>query len=525
MTAVPPPAAPLEKGDVVRRSILWVVGGSVLAFLLLAFMPPRLAAYVHDALIQLEGAWRLEQGMRIHDGMHTPMGALYPLLLQLGIKLFGPMPRAFLVPALLPLPFVAWGGWRIFSTRFGPRTAALLTLFLVAVLVGPTCLGDPELFHENWLRTTFGMQYNRVFWPFATLLAAVCLVPRRVEPTARESRGDAIWAGVLLALCFFGKVNFFIAGLPVVAIAAWLNRADRRWLAYAAGGFAAVTLVFVAFGVPLLAYLGDLSVLSRAQSLQDRAQQIVILMMVNLAYVIGIAIFFMALRGQGPRWLPLAAVVMGGYGILITSANYQEHLIPPLVVALFVLAEHTRRDEFGQGRELRRMTEAASVAVTLWWIGVTLFSFFPPYWDLPAYLRREPLGVTANASSPFLRASIIPEGSPPDPIVRVMDKQARNATRLFGKNARVFRVGWYNVIPVLRQAPSPSGLLWYHDGRTVTRKTLPPPQRELKNVDGIIWPVQLEETDQLIAREYARYISQFFVPLDTDDTATYWRRR
>lgn len=524
MTAVPPTAAAPEGVVNLRRSVGWVVWGSLTFFLLLAFMPPRMAAYAHDALIQLEGAWRLEQGMRIHDGMHTPMGALYPLLLQLGVKIFGPMPRAFLVPGLLPLPFVAWGGWTIFRVRFGPRTAALLTLFLVAILVGPTCLGDPELFHENWLRTTFGMQYNRVFWPFATLLAAVCLVTRRIEPTAREVRGDAIWAGVLLGLCFFGKVNFFIAGLPVVATAAWLNRADRRWSMYAAGGFAAVTLVFVAFGVPIFAYLGDLSVLSRAQSLQDRAQQILVLIMVNLAYVVGIGAVLLGLRGQGRTWLPIAGMVMGGYGILITSANYQEHVIPPLVVALFVLAEHTRRHE-STGRELRRMTEAASVSVTLWWIGSTLFSFLPPYWSLPAVWRGERTGVTANAYSAFLRATIVPEGSAPEPVVKLMDKQARTSDRLFGRKARVFRVGWYNVLPVLRQSPSPSGLLWYHDGRTVTQKTLPPPQGELKGVDGIIWPTELEETDQLIAKEYKLYISQFFVPLDTDDTATYWRRR
>ena len=100
----------------------WVVGGTAVLFLLLALMPLRLSAYAHDAMIQLEGSWRMEQGLRIHDGVHTPMGALYPLLLQFGIKLFGPLPRAFLVPALLPLPLLAWGGWRVFRPRFSART-------------------------------------------------------------------------------------------------------------------------------------------------------------------------------------------------------------------------------------------------------------------------------------------------------------------------------------------------------------------------------------------------------------------
>ncbi|MGV3614010.1 MAG: hypothetical protein ACO1SV_01625 [Fimbriimonas sp.] len=512
------------EADVVRRSARWVVAGSILAFLLLAFMPHRLAAYAHDALIQLEGAWRLEQGMRIHDGVHTPMGALYPLLLQLGIKLFGPMPRAFLVPVLLSLPFVAWGGWTIFRPRFSSRTAALLTLLLVAVLIGPTCLGDPVQFQENWLRTTFGMQYNRVFWPFATLLATVCLVTRRAPPSPRELRTDGVVAGLLLGLCFFGKVNFFVAGLPVVLTAIWLHRADRRWVAYVAAGFAAVTVVFMLLGVPLLAYLGDLTVLSRAQSLRDRAGQLLILTLVNVAYIVGIAGVMFALRGKGRAWLPYAALGMAGYGILITSANYQEHLIPPLVVALFVLAEHTRRDK-GTGRDLRRLTGAVSVTVAVGWIGFTLLSFLPPYAALPALLRNEAVGVTAGAYSPFFRASQVGEGAATERIVRMMDKQARACDRLFGKKARVFRVGWYNVLPVLRQAPSPSGLLWYHDGRTVTRKTLPPPERELKGVDGIVWPTELEETDQLVAEEYKLYISQFFVPMDTDDTATYWRRR
>jgi hypothetical protein len=524
MAAVDMSVPAVSEADTARRAARWVIAGSALGFVLLAFMPMRLAAYAHDALIQLEGAWRLEQGMRIHDGVHTPMGALYPLLLQLGIKVFGPMPRAFLVPALLPLPFVAWGGWTILRTRFSPRTAALLTLFLVAVLLGPTCLGDPEQFGENWLRTTFGMQYNRVFWPFATLLAAICLIPRRNAPTPRESRLEGVLAGILLALCFFGKVNFFVAGVPVVLVAAWLNRADRRWLAYVAGGFVAVTAVFVALGVPLLAYLGDIGALSRAQSLKDRASQVAYLSFVNLEYVVAIVAAVFALREKGRAWLPFAALIMLGYGIVITSANYQEHVIPPLVLALFALAEYTRRDESG-GRDLRKIAGTVSSAIAAGWIGFTLLSFLPPYASLPAVLRGRPQGVTAEAYSPFLRASIVGDGSASAPVVQVMDKEAEACDRLFGKKARVFRMGWYNVLPVLRQAPSPSGLLWYHDGRTVTRKTLPPPERELKGVDGIVWPVELEATDQLIVNEYGPYISQYFVPLDSDEFATYWRRR
>lgn len=503
---------------------LAVIGGTVVGFLLLLCMPARLSAYPHDALIQLEGAWRLAQGQQIHANMHTPMGALYPLLLELGVRLFGPLPRAFLVPVLLPLPVLVWASWRVFSVRFSPWASAALCLMIVSILVGPTCLGDPVAFGQNWLRTTFGMQYNRLFWPFATLLAAVCLMPRRVSPSAHQVREDGIFAGVMLGFCFFGKVNFFIAGAPLVAVAFWRCSDRVSWLKGFALSLAAVFAGFWVLNVPIADYLADLRLLTKAQSPVDRLRQIGILAAVNIESVIGIVAVVGALRDRRRTWLPVVAVILLVYGIFVTSANYQERAIPTMVLAIFVLREHFHRLDT-VGSDTRRMADKIAYASAGGWIAWTLLSFCAPYGMAVDAMLGRPSVAIPNLYSPYYRASLIPVGSAAEAIVLQTDKQAKKCDELFGKKAIVFRVGWYDVLPVLRQAPSPSGLLWYHNGRTVTRETLPPALRELKGVDGVVWPREPDENDQMLVEEYGPIIQKYFVPLAADDTATYWRRR
>jgi hypothetical protein len=509
--------------DVEAKAKVSVVAGGIVAAILLAMMPMRLAAYAHDALIQLEGAWRIHQGMQIHEGVHTPMGALYPYLLVLGIWLFGPMPHAFLVPALLPLPLVCWLGWTILRPRFGPRTTALLTLFLVAILVGPTCLGDPVAFGINWQRTTFGMQYNRVIWPFATLLGALCLIPPRAVGETSQRR-EALLIGLLLGICFFGKVNYFLGGAILALIALFRCRDRGIFVGWATLGFAGVTIFFAALNVPLGSYLYDLWDLGRAQSTLDRLQQVGVLVGVNFEYLVVIGAIRFALGNRGRGWLMTAAIILVGYGVVVGSANYQERVLPPLILALFAVAEHMRREAW-PGGDLTRIARVISVGYAGGLVLFTGLAFFPAYAYLPEIAHGQWPGVTENAHAPFYLGSLVPEGSASEATVRLTDKQANACDRLFRKGAVVYRLGWYNVLPVLRQAPSPRGLLWYHGGRTVTRETLPPPSRELQGVDGIVWPKNVDKEDELIIEAYKGYVTQYFVLLDADETASYWRRR
>lgn len=510
--------------EVERRCMAVVAWGTLLLCALIGFMPMRMEAYAHDALIQLEGAWRIHQGLRIHEGVHTPMGALYPYLLALGIHLAGPVPQAFLVPAILPAPFVVWLSWLIFRRRFGPKTTVLLCLFMVSILVGPTCLGDPENFGANWLRTTFGMQYNRTVWPFATLLATLCLIPPRVSMDVRGQAKEAVIAGLLLGLCFFGKVNYFVAGLVVAIFPLFRVKSRSLSIACGLGAFGAVVLIFVALNVPMAAYLDDLVQLGRAQSMLERIQQIGVLLAVNLEYVMTILVLRIVFRDRGRAWLPNAAILLVFFGIIVASANYQERMIPTMIIALFAMAEHVRRTP-EISRDLRRVTGNVAAVFCAGWIGVAVIAFGPPYALFLQIRTGEWPGITGRAHSAFYRASIVPKGSAAEAVVKSTDQQARACDRLFGKDAVVYHMGWYNVMPVLRQAPSPRGLLWYHGGRTVTKDTLPPPERELAGVDGIVWPQVVEGEDTLIVEAYRQYVTQFFVPLDADDTASYWRRR
>ena len=514
----------LTAQEIERVSAFLYVLGCLFLASLAAFMPMRMSVYAHDALIQLEGAWRIHQGLRIHEGVHTPMGALYPYLLALGIQFVGPLPQAFLVPALLPLPLLAWLSWLVFRPRFGPKTTVLVSLLMVAILVGPTCLGDPVDFLNNWTRTTFGMQYNRTIWPFASLLAILALVPPRLPREKRERRIEALIAGLLLAICFFGKVNYFVGGVLVIGVGWWRTRHQLGTASLGLISFVAVVLVFVALNVPMRAYLSDLIVLGRAQSAADRAKQVFVLIGVNLEYVLTVAALWFANRKSPDRWLMNMSVLLVVFGVLVASANYQERMIPTMLLALFVLAEHVRRQPQPH-RILRRISGNLAAVFGAGWIATTIASFVPAYALLPQLTGSGWPGITTYAHSGFYRSAIVPAGSDAQPVVESTDRQARACDRLFGKSAVVYHMGWYNVMPVLREAPSPRGLLWYHGGRTVTRETLPPPDRELAGVDGIVWPRIVDREDTLIVEAYRSYVTQYFVPLDADDTASYWRRR
>lgn len=211
-----------------------------------------------DALHLADILLRMAQGQALHGDVMTPIGimAFAPMHLLgpggLGLPLGQSLLAAQALVAAVLLPAALWVG----LSRLGGAAAGLFALVIVVfctALVHGQAQTEPSI----------SMHYNRWAWAvaFCAILAAV------LPPVHRRSAlADGLVIGGAMAVLALGKITYFVAFAPAVAVALAL-RGDRAAMGWSvAAGLAVAGAVTLWQGVGYWpAYLGDLLAVSGSE--------------------------------------------------------------------------------------------------------------------------------------------------------------------------------------------------------------------------------------------------------------------
>lgn len=352
-----------------RPHALLISGAAVLAAALPLGLTPAvfLNDMPDDALIPLDGAWRMAHGHRPHVDFLTPVGDLYYAILAMASWWTGPGdPRLLAVANAivgLPVLLLAWVATRDRLTE-PLRVAALIAVSLCAM--SPRSLDSASLIG-------FNAMYNRWGWALSFVALCALLLPaRRPAPADGGPRSLPLPELAVLAVCVVAVAWIKVTFLALIGAGAALSLVcvpENRRLLWGIGAGALIT--GLTFATPLgLAYLADLALAADAAAggpgllRGDRLQP---LLMVNLAEIaLIVAVSFALLRTARPAEEAAASrdvlsmVGVTGAGLLVGSQN-NDATVPVLAVALLIGAVRLHARE---GRPLPTVL-AAAVAFAL----------------------------------------------------------------------------------------------------------------------------------------------------------------
>lgn len=224
-------------------------------------LPLPQIGFAQDLGVMLDAGWRYYQGQRTHADYHSPLGPLFAIIFGLPMKLGGPTYSSMkLLPAVVTAVFTAWTVV-VCSTTVHPWPRACLAAAIGAASGGLFHLGFPVE------ALSFAVFYNRVGFGLLCIIGLSSLLPRATDglPRAVPSIRDTSIA-VASGMCFFLKVNFFIAALPFWLATTLLHRRTRRdyaWFAVALVGTCAFFLNEIGFRLDRMLF--DLSMAADAR--------------------------------------------------------------------------------------------------------------------------------------------------------------------------------------------------------------------------------------------------------------------
>lgn len=298
-----------------------------------------------DLLFNLAGAWHLHVGHVPHVDFHEPVGQLSFLLTDVGFRLVGVGPRAFLAGTVLVVVTLFIAASTIALRRLPPLPAAIFVMFVCLLALMPTNVGDKPTAH------TFAMSYNRYGWSCISVLFLILFVPSR--PWRWGNAADiAVAAGLLIAM-FYLKMTYFLVGIAALLVAALvcthIRHAPRGWCAL---GLGAITLAAApvnhAYWVDLFAAAGagqmrDVFTDYFDNFLQYKAEY--------APYFAALAVaLWMWRRKDAPLRLPVATGFIFVAAAALLSQNAQVHGVPAAVVIAFLFYALLRKQHLQQRR-------------------------------------------------------------------------------------------------------------------------------------------------------------------------------
>lgn len=486
--------------------------------------------WVQGIFIHLNAISHIEGGSLPHIGFSTPIGAFYYLAFYL-TTFFAP-PSAYTavyangIVASLAMVLALLAGYR----RLHPGWTSLLALYVGILAVAPRQLGA--------LFISFNASYNRWSWAFFAVLAVVVSIPRSQSGRTRAAVIDGVLSGILVALLFFTKATYAVAGLGLIVASVLTIRRNARPLLYIAATaamlLASIVVVQITFGI-VVPYLSELQRAAQVPGV-SRFQQLIM-----IAYITGpdvILIFLIAAiaiiaSGSKPtldRAIYLLALVFSG--ILLSTQNHlalEVPLVPITALVAFILfVSHSSGFAASQW-----IASAAAAAVLLLFMrpivvdaaSIVEESFAPaaggPDVDWLNDTALKDLAFRPAKSNVLEAGNCL--GSPPAVLldrdfVAVWGDGVRLLNKHSSGGSRVLSLSWTNPFPVLTGGPPVRhDLSWWDPGRTFSSTIHPPAETLFRDIDFVLIPKYLiahEPTTQMMLSVYGADIERRYKLLE-----------
>ena len=315
------------------RKVLGLAALPVVASIWALLSPPVVLSHemTWDLLFNLAGAWQLHFGHVAHVDFHEPVGELNFLLTDVGFRLVGFGPSAFLVGSVLMAVALFVAAASVAWRRLPAVPAAIFIVFVCLLALMPANVGDRPTAYS------FAMSYNRYGWSCISILFLVLFLPAR--PARRGDIVDIVVAAALLAAMFYLKMTYFLMGGAALLVAAFVcphvRRAHAGWTAVTIGAFA---LAVAPFNRP---YWADLLAAAGAgqvrNELSDYINDFLAYAGEYAPYIAALAVaLWMWRRKDAPLRLPVATGVILIASAALLSQNAQTHGLPAAVVIVLL---------------------------------------------------------------------------------------------------------------------------------------------------------------------------------------------
>jgi hypothetical protein len=337
-----------------RAWVALVLGLTAFAAVFCFMGAPAMNGRPWDVPILLDVAWRIAHGQVPHRDFYSAVGDLPFYVTWLGMKVSRPCMSAITYGNVFVMVFLGVAMMAVLRRRTGAFYAAAMSLFVALLAVTPRPLGD------SYDYTDYAMLYNRYGEAFVALFAAIIFIP----PVPEAGRGLVAWietafAGAILAVLFFCKLNYFVLGLGFCAVACLFGRlGPGRALLCLSSAAACFGAMLAATHIPAASVLHDEMTMMAGQGeiLRDRLHSLVAHGVRGLIYlpVIGLLVWEMAGKQDAHDallkqiWRPaLVMMSLWAGAVLLITTNCQLDQMPLLALAGLYGAEMIRRGTTG----------------------------------------------------------------------------------------------------------------------------------------------------------------------------------
>ncbi len=141
----------------------------------------------NDALLLLDGAWRIVNGQIPHRDFYIALGPLQYMIAAGGIWLTGFTPKGLSVGIAIVGLLVGIWGWRISRVRMPRVPALLVTAWLVLTA---TC---PAFLDSTPNTVSCAMIYNRLGYALLAIVLVECAFAHERSSSGAEYRAARLW--------------------------------------------------------------------------------------------------------------------------------------------------------------------------------------------------------------------------------------------------------------------------------------------------------------------------------------------
>lgn len=491
--------------------------------------------YGHDAIVFLNGAWKVRCGIWPNAGYASALGALNPWLYAAGMFVLGP------TAAVLPIcnVTVAVGLGLLAWTVARCRLPALPALFFA--LTQTLVAAAAHLLRYDYFAATYDGYYNRQGYALASILLLLLFLPREQEEDGERGQGaDGRLAGAILGVMLFSKISYFMAGVGLCAVAALSQRpfSQVRW----GNTLAAFGIVFIAclplIGFDLPGMLRDLRMAAGARRGDPASDLTFPRFFEGLTFLwveIGLlATAHLALpasgggrrapTGESPGWAAFAGLVGLCLFIHLTNAPGGEKSENPLLASwLFVVLGRGLPAGKKAAREKPAMLCGLLGVLWIFTFGTSLQSLCWSNWPWPTQWQAAAMDHTQRFDAQPLSGLPVAGygGGVPMPLTytgKVND--GLRLLRALGGTHRVETLDYANPFPFALQWPAAHGGFWcWQNGYTFSAASHPAAAEAFGDADVLMVPryPDAPESFRVMTRLYGDYLKAHFHLRDTSE--------